>query len=65
MDFEAGLALDMGQLLSLPFVIIGILIIVIAMRRPAVTDVNAVANYANKMYAEEDKKSKKNGKRGK
>ena len=64
-DFEAGLALDMGQLLSLPFVIIGILIIVIAMRRPAVTDVNAVANYANKMYAEEDKKSKKNGKRGK
>ena len=63
--FEEGWALDMGQLLSLPFIILGITIIIIALRRPVVTDVKAVANYANKMYDEQDKKDKKNGKRGK
>lgn len=63
--FEEGWALDMGQLLSLPFIIIGIVIIIVAMRRPVVADINAVVNHANKMYADQDKKSKKNGKRGK
>lgn len=58
--------LDMGQWLSVPFIIIGIYMIARAMMRPAVTDLDAVANYANNMYAAEDKKrSKKNGKRGK
>ncbi|MBR5106113.1 MAG: prolipoprotein diacylglyceryl transferase [Alistipes sp.] len=63
--FEEGWALDMGQLLSVPFIVIGITIIIVALRRPVVADVNAVVDYANKKYAEEDKKSKKNGKRGK
>lgn len=65
--FEEGWALDMGQVLSIPFIIIGILIIIYAMRRPAVADVNAVVNHANKLYAEEDKRNNKknNGKRGK
>ena len=60
--FEEGWALDMGQLLSTPFIVLGILLIVVAMRRPAVADVNAVVAHANKMYA---KKDKNNGKRGK
>ena len=60
--FEEGWALDMGQLLSTPFLVLGIIFIIVAMRRPAVADVNAVAAHANKMYAKEDKK---NGKRGK
>lgn len=65
-DFEEGMMLDMGQWLSVPFIIIGIYMIARAMMRPAVTDLDAVANYANNMYAAEDKKrSKKNGKRGK
>lgn len=65
-DFEAGMALDMGQLLSLPFIAVGIYMIYRSMRRPAVADVNAVVDYANRMYAAEDKKrGKKNGKRGK
>ena len=64
--FEEGWALDMGQLLSLPFIIIGIIVIIYSLRRPAVTDIHAVVNHANKAYAEEDKKkNKKNGKRGK
>lgn len=60
--FEEGWALDMGQLLSTPFIVLGIIFIIVAMRRPAVADVNAVVAHANKMYAKEDKK---NGKRGK
>lgn len=65
-DFEAGMALDMGQILSLPFIAVGIYMIYRAMRRPVITDVNAVVDYANRMYAAEDKKNaKKNGKRGK
>jgi prolipoprotein diacylglyceryl transferase len=63
--FEEAMALDMGQLLSLPFIFAGIYFIMRAMRRPAVADVNAVVDYANKMYeAEDKKKAKKNGKRG-
>lgn len=58
-DFEAGMALDMGQLLSIPFILFGICAIIIAMRRPAVLDVNAVAQRANKLYLEQERKSKK------
>lgn len=61
-DFEQGMSLDMGQLLSIPFIVLGIAFIIYALKRPAVTDINAVVNHANKMYAKEDKK---NGKRGK
>jgi prolipoprotein diacylglyceryltransferase len=63
--FEDGMALDMGQLLSLPFIAVGIYMIVRSMRRPAVADINAVVDRANKEYAAEDKKNgKSNGKRG-
>ena len=63
--FEDGMALDMGQLLSLPFIAVGIYMIVRSLRRPAEDDINAVVDYANRMYAAEDKKKgKKNGKRG-
>ena len=61
-DFEQGMSLDMGQLLSIPFIILGIAFIIYALKRPAITDINAVVNHANKMYAKEDKR---NGKRGK
>ncbi|MBE6331974.1 MAG: prolipoprotein diacylglyceryl transferase [Bacteroidales bacterium] len=36
-DFEEGMLLDMGQLLSIPFIVGGIWLIVRAMRRPMVT----------------------------
>lgn len=58
-DFEMGMALDMGQLLSLPFIIIGIFMIVRSLIRPEVADINAVVAHANKEYAREDKKNKK------
>lgn len=61
-DFEEGMSLDMGQLLSIPFIVLGIVILVNALRRPEVKDLNAVVNHANKMY---DKEDKKNGKRSK
>jgi prolipoprotein diacylglyceryl transferase len=64
--FEEGMAIDMGQILSIPFIIFGLYMIIRAMRRPAVVDINAVVDHANKMYAAEDKKrEKRNGKRGK
>ena len=58
-DFEMGMALDMGQLLSLPFIIIGIFMIVRSLIRPEVADINAVVAHANKEYAREDKKNNK------
>lgn len=61
-DFEEGMSLDMGQLLSIPFIVLGIVILANALRRPEVKDLNAVVNHANKMY---DKEDKKNGKRSK
>ena len=61
-DFEEGMSLDMGQLLSIPFIVIGVIILVIALRRPEVKDLGAVVSHANKMY---DKEDKKNGKRSK
>ena len=64
--FEDGMAIDMGQILSIPFIILGAYMIIRAMRRPAVVDINAVVDHANKMYAAEDKKrNKRDGKRGK
>lgn len=61
-DFEQGMSLDMGQLLSIPFIVLGIAFIIYALKRPAVTDINAVVNHANKMYAKEDKRDGKRGK---
>ena len=57
--FEDFLPLDMGQLLSIPFIILGVVMIVLAMKRPAVTDLNAVVDNANKFYASEEKKKNK------
>ena len=51
--FEEGLPLDMGQMLSIPFIILGVYMIIRAFKRPEVTDVNAVVAYANKQYAKE------------
>ena len=58
-DFEQFLPIDMGQMLSIPFIILGVVMIVIALKRPAVTDVNAVVSNANKFYANEQKKNNK------
>lgn len=58
-SFEDGMTLDMGQWLSLPFILVGIVFIIYALRRPAVADVSAVVNNANKMYNQEDKKKGK------
>lgn len=55
-DFEAGMALDMGQLLSIPFILLGIYMIYRSMRRPEVSDVGAVVAHANRMFAKESKK---------
>ena len=57
--FEEGLPLDMGQLLSIPFIVLGVYMIYRAFRRPEVTDVNAVVAHANKMFASELKKKNK------
>ena len=62
-DFEMGMALDMGQLLSLPFILLGLFMIARAMLRPAVADIDAVVAHANKEYAREDKKRDKGKKR--
>ena len=56
--FEEALPLDMGQLLSIPFIILGIVVIIIAMKRPAVADVNAVVDNAKRFYASEEKKKR-------
>jgi prolipoprotein diacylglyceryltransferase len=58
-DFESGMTLDMGQWLSLPFIAIGIYLVVRAFLRPEVTDLNAVVERANREYAKEDKKKGK------
>ncbi len=67
--FEDAMTLDMGQWLSIPFILIGIYMICRSMMRPVVSDVDAVAQYANNMYKAEEKRkannAKKNGKRGK
>lgn len=58
-DFENGLLLDMGQMLSIPFIILGVVMIVYAFMRPAVTDVDAVVENAKRFYASENKKNRK------
>jgi prolipoprotein diacylglyceryl transferase len=54
--FEDFLPLDMGQMLSIPFIILGIYMIIRAYKRPEVTDVNAVVAHANREYAKELKR---------
>lgn len=58
-SFEDGMALDMGQWLSIPFILVGIAFIIYSLRRPVVADVNAVVNTANKLYNQENKKKNK------
>ena len=58
-DFEQGMSLDMGQLLSIPFIIFGIYMTVRAFVRPEVADLDAVVRHANSEYAKEDKKKSK------
>ncbi len=57
--FEDFLPLDMGQLLSIPFIILGVVMIAVALKRPAVTDVNTVVENAKRFYASEQKKKNK------
>lgn len=61
-DFESGMALDMGQLLSIPFILFGVFMIVRAMRRPEVSDLGAVVEYANSQFAAK-RKAEENKKR--
>ena len=46
----------MGQMLSIPFIILGVYMIIRAYKRPEVTDVNAVVAHANREYAKELKR---------
>ena len=61
-DFESGMALDMGQLLSIPFILFGVFMIVRAMRCPEVSDLGAVVEYANSQFAAK-RKAEENKKR--
>ena len=58
-DFENGLALDMGQMLSIPFIILGVVMIIVALARPAVADVNGVVADALRHYKNEQKQKNK------
>ena len=49
--FEADMAINMGQILSIPFILAGILLVIRAMRRP-----RQVIPYPNKFSDEESKK---------
>lgn len=62
-DFEEGMALDMGQILSIPFILVGAYMIFRSLHKPAVADINAVVDHANKEYAREDKKRGKKSKK--
>lgn len=53
-DWEEGMALNMGQWLSIPFIILGAILIVRAMRRPRVQ-----LEYPNKFADEEEANPKK------
>ena len=55
-DFEMGMALDMGQLLSIPFIILGVVMIARSFMRPEVADINAVMQHTVDEYKREDKK---------
>lgn len=58
-EFEESMALDMGQLLSIPFILLGIYMIARSFWRPEVKDVNAVVERANREYAREAKAKNK------
>lgn len=58
-EFEESMALDMGQLLSIPFILLGIYMIARSFWRPKVKDVNAVVERANREYAREAKAKNK------
>ena len=58
-DFEMGMALDMGQLLSIPFILLGLFMIARSLMRPEVLDVNAVVVHAISEYKREDKRKGK------
>lgn len=58
-EFEESMALDMGQLLSIPFILLGIYMIARSFWRPEVKDVNAVVERANREYACEAKAKNK------
>lgn len=62
-EFEEAMTLDMGQWLSLPFILLGIVMIVRAMRRPVVGNLDAVVEYANSCYAAESKAKENKAKR--
>ena len=51
------------QLLSIPFIILGVYMIVRSLMRPEVSDVGAVVEFANREYAREDKKRGKKDKK--
>lgn len=57
--FEDNMVLDMGQWLSIPFIILGFIMIARSLMRPAVIDVNAVVNKANREFAKEAKNKKR------
>lgn len=58
-DFEMGMALDMGQLLSIPFILLGLFMIARSLMRPEVLDVNAVVAHAISEYKRDDKRKGK------
>jgi prolipoprotein diacylglyceryl transferase len=58
-DFEMGMALDMGQLLSIPFILLGLFMIARSLMRPEVLDVNTVVAHAISEYKREDKRKGK------
>ena len=60
--FEDGWVLDMGQLLSIPFIMFGVFMIARALTRPAVTDLNAVVERANTFYRQQDREKNKRSK---
>lgn len=65
-DFEEAMTLDMGQWLSVPFIIAGVAMIVWALKRKPVTDVNAVADRAcREMAASAKAQKQKHGKSSK
>lgn len=65
-DFEEAMTLDMGQWLSVPFIVFGTIMIIWALRRKPVADVRAVADRACREMAAASKSQKnKNGRGGK
>ncbi len=61
--FERGMALDMGQWLSIPLIIFGAGMIVYAMKRPPVAGVPAVEEKPTRAERRAEQKRSKNGKK--